>query len=151
MKESFEWQGAGASPPAKVMEVLLDVPRVASWVSILGDLREEEPLVRYRGVLEDRLGPFRLRADLEIQVEVAERSVALRASGSDRQVGASLVAEGRLDVEDDGEGSRVVVTGTYEISGKAAQLGASSIRRKANAIVDEFTASLTRDALDGGR
>lgn len=147
MKETFERELTSARPPAPVMADLLDVERVASWVSILAEVREEEPLSRYRGVLEDRLGPFRLRADLHIDVAVAERSITLRASGTDRQVGARLTLEGRLDVREDSTGCRVVLAGSYEVSGKAAQLGASSIRRKAAHIVDEFSTSLTRDVL----
>lgn len=147
MKETFERQLTSARPPAPVMADLLDVERVASWVTILDEVHEQEPLSRYRGVLADRLGPFRLRADLDIDVAVAERSITLRASGTDRQMGARLTVEGRLDVREDGAGSRVILAGSYEVSGKAAQLGASSIRRKAAHIVDEFSTNLTRDVL----
>lgn len=151
MRESFHRDVPSARPGDTVMAELLDVERVAAWVAILTNVREEQHLSRYRATLEDRLGPFRLRADLEINVAVAERSITLRASGNDRQVGSRLVVDGRLDVNDEDSGSRVVVTGTYEVSGKAAQMGASSIRRKATHIVDQFTDNMTRDILDVGR
>lgn len=148
MKESFQRERTSAHPSDQVMTELVDVERVASWVSILHDVREETPLRRYRAVLEDRMGPFRLRADLEIDVQVTERAVTVRASGVDRQVGSRLTVDGRLDVEDSGTGSRVVIGGSYEVSGKAAQLGASMIRRKAVQLVDEFVANLDKDVLE---
>jgi carbon monoxide dehydrogenase subunit G len=147
MRETFRREFASTRPPAPVMADLLDVERVASWVSILSQVAEEQPLSRYRAVLEDRLGPFRLRADLAIDVTVADSSITLQATGTDRQVGSRLTVQGRLDVREDGAGCQVLLAGSYEVSGKAAQLGASSIRRKAAHIVDEFSTNLTRDVL----
>ena len=67
--QSFDRSVRGGLPPPKVWETLLDVHRVASWVSVLGELDELEPLRRYRAVLADRLGPFRLKADLDIEID----------------------------------------------------------------------------------
>lgn len=150
MRDSFRREYTSARSADQVLADLLDVERVASWVPILSDLREEERLARYRGVLEDRLGPFRLRADLQIDVRVEAQRITLHAAGQDRQVGSRLVVDGTLETlpGDEPGACRVIVDGSYEVSGKAAQLGASSIRRKATHLVDVFGDNLRRETLD---
>lgn len=150
MKDSFRREYTSTRPADQIIAELMDVQRVASWVPILSDVREEERLSRYRGVLEDKLGPFRLRADLEIDVKVDEHRITLHAAGQDRQVGSRLVVDGTLEtIPGNAAGAcRVVVDGSYEVSGKAAQLGASSIRRKAAHLVEVFGENLRRETLD---
>ncbi|MDP9253011.1 MAG: SRPBCC family protein, partial [Chloroflexota bacterium] len=60
-----------ASPDA-VWAAVRDVHRVASWLSIVREVRDVEPPRRYSALLEDRLGPFAMRADLDLTVETRE-------------------------------------------------------------------------------
>lgn len=74
-----------ATPPAAVWAALLDFERVASWLSIVKEIREVKPMRRYTAVLEDRMGPFALRADLAVTVAAAEDERRhVTASGEDR-------------------------------------------------------------------
>jgi carbon monoxide dehydrogenase subunit G len=120
--------------------VLTDVLRVASWVSIARDVQERERLRSYTAVLEDRLGPFRLRADLDITVSDVKdgERLTVRAEGEDRQVASQIRADAELRLEPNGGGTRIVVEGSYEVTGRVAMLGASMISAKAQKIVDEF-------------
>ena len=83
------------------------------------------------------MGPFRMRADLDIQVRdvVEGRSLSLRAEGEDRQVASRIAVDATLRIDDEpqvgNEGATVAVEGTYEVTGKIATLGASMIRSKA--------------------
>ncbi len=136
-----------AAPAERTWSVILDFPRVVSWLRIVRDLREVEPLRRYTTVLEDRVGPFALRADLAIDVAADEAARHLRVSGSgeDRQVASRI--RGALDlaiVARDG-GSDVTVTGRYEITGRIATLGAGAIRKKGDKVLEDFFGSLTRE------
>ena len=123
---------------------LTDVPRLVSWVSILDSGREIEPLARYEAVLADRVGPFKLRADLDIRLTDVQPPVAARvhAGGEDRQVGSRITVEAALKLVAGESGTTVTVDGTYEVSGRVATLGAGTIRKKADKILDEFFASL---------
>jgi carbon monoxide dehydrogenase subunit G len=89
----------------------------------------------------DRLGPFKLRADLVIDVSevVPGEHIRVRAAGEDRQVASRIGIDAVLALEDapDG-GSRVAVTGSYEVIGKVATMGAGMIRQKAAKVLDEF-------------
>lgn len=123
--------------------VLTDVPQLIDWVSIVSDAAEIAPLEKYTAVLMDRLGPFKLRADLAIEVSevVPGEHIRVRASGEDRQVSSRIGVDAVLVIgELPGGGSRVGVTGSYEVVGKVATMGAGLIRQKAAKIIDEFFA-----------
>ena len=126
---------------------LLDFPKVASWLTVVRDLREVEPLKRYATVLEDRVGPFALRADLAIDVDAdtAQRRLKVSGSGEDRQVASRISASLDLAVVPQSEGCDVVVKGRYEITGRIATLGAGAIRKKGDKVLDDFFANLTRE------
>lgn len=122
-------------------EVLTDVPRLVEWVSIVDDAHEIAPLEKYTAVLMDRLGPFKLRADLDIVVSEVEigRRIRVRASGEDRQVSSRIGIDAVLTLDDlAAGGTKVQVDGSYEVIGRVATLGAGMIRQKAAKILDEF-------------
>ena len=82
-----------ATTPA-VWDAMLDVRRVASWLSIVRDVKDVDPPRQYAAVLEDRLGPFAMRADLAVTVEAdadAHR-MHVAAAGEDRQVASRISA-----------------------------------------------------------
>jgi uncharacterized protein len=121
--------------------VLTDVARVAAWVTVAHDVQELERLAKYTAVLQDKLGPFKLRALLDIRVEVLEegRRVRMRASGKDVQINSTISVDATLALRptDDG-GTAVTTEGTYQIVGKVATMGAGVIRKKADKILEEF-------------
>ncbi|QRP48659.1 CoxG family protein [Amycolatopsis sp. FDAARGOS 1241] len=140
-----------ADPPA-CWRVLTDVARLAGWVGILDDVKELSPLESYQAVLMDRLGPFRLRADLDVAVSEVEepRRIRVRAAGEDRQVSSRLGIDATLQLVTGDDGATTVsVTGTYEVVGKVATLGSGMIRQKAAKILDEFTGHAVAEL--GGR
>ena len=134
-----------ASPRTEVWSALLDVQKVASWLSIVSDVRELEPLRRYSAVLEDRVGPFTLRADLVITVNAEEPRLRVEASGEDRQVASRITAAIDLALTEENGGTQVTVGGGYEITGRIATLGAGAIRKKGEHVLDEFVGNLTRE------
>jgi carbon monoxide dehydrogenase subunit G len=108
---------------------------------VVEDAAELTPLARYTAVLMDRLGPFKLRADLDITLSevVVGQHVAVRAEGEDRQVGSRVVVLAALDLAPGTNGGSVVqVAGSYEVTGKVASMGTGTIRKKADKILDEF-------------
>jgi carbon monoxide dehydrogenase subunit G len=131
------------SDPSTSWTVLTDVPRLVTWISIVDDARELEPLERYTAVLMDRIGPFKLRADLDIAVsEVAPgRHIRVRANGEDRQVSSRIGVDATLTLSEQPDGhTRVSATGSYEVVGRVATLGAGMIKQKASKLLDEFFA-----------
>lgn len=146
-RESFERELAVESSPGDTWTVVTDVPRLVSWISVLEDAEVIDPLARYRACLSDRIGMFSLRADLDIEVteHVEPTHLRARAEGEDRQMGSRIAVEVDMELQPAGEGTRLLVQGTYEVSGRVATMGSSTIRRKADKIMDEFFSQLAEE------
>lgn len=127
--------------PDNAWRTLTDVPRLVDWVTIVSEAKEIAPLEQYTAVLADRVGPFKLKADLDIRVpEVdAGRQIRVVAAGEDRQVSSRIAVDATMTLSpaDDG-GTTVAIAGRYEVSGRAASMGAGIITQKANKIIEEF-------------
>ena len=145
-----------AATPDAVWDAVNDVHRVASWLSIVREVRDVEPPGRYAALLEDRLGPFAMRADLDLTVERPDgRRMRVGARGEDRQAERTVESEGRVEnlkelaVNPDGAGTSLAVTGRYEVTGRVATLGAGAIRKKGDKILQEFFDNASKEL--GGR
>jgi carbon monoxide dehydrogenase subunit G len=141
-----------AAPADRAWSVLLDFPRVASWLRVVRDLRELEPMRKYTTVLEDRVGPFAMRADLAIDVtaDTAAKTLRVSGAGEDRQIASRISAALDLAVSPQGDASDVVVTGRYEITGRIATLGAGAIRKKGDKVLEDFFGNLVRELSAAG-
>ena len=127
--------------------VLTDVDRVASWVTVVGQVTEHKQLDHYTTVLEDRLGPFKLRADLDVRVTDLNEgeAITIRADGEDRQVGSRITVDATLALAEVDAATSVSIAGQYEVTGRVATMGASTIRSKANKLLAEFIEAAKRD------
>jgi uncharacterized protein len=144
MRQEFHETVRLPGAPDAVWATVSDIPTVLSWISIVGAATEVAPPAQYAAVLEDRLGPFKLRADLRIAVQERREGELIRAhaDGEDRQIGSRLIVDVELAVRAADGGTEVDVSGAYEVTGRPATLGAGSIRKKASRILDEFFASV---------
>jgi carbon monoxide dehydrogenase subunit G len=134
------------APRDEVWRAVLDVRRVASWISIVRSVTDVDPPSRYTALLEDRIGPFAMRADLDVSVEDrGDNRLHVSAAGEDRQVASRIAATIDLALTPDGEGTAVGVTGRYEVTGRVATLGAAAIRKKGDRILQEFFDSVTKE------
>lgn len=125
---------------------LTDVPTLVSWISVLHEGNEIEPMRRYSAVLMDRVGPFKVRADLDIFVSDVQygSQARLAAQGEDRQVASRIGVDVMVRLVPGDPGTLLSVAGTYEVTGRIATLGAGTIRKKADKILDEFFGNLSR-------
>jgi carbon monoxide dehydrogenase subunit G len=130
--------------PSVVWTRITDVSEVASWLPIIEEVTERERLALYDAVLHDRVGPFRLRADLTIKVTeaVEPTQISVEAAGEDRQVRSHIGIHATLALgpAPSGGGTRLHLLGNYEVTGRVATLGASTIDSKARKLADEFCA-----------
>ncbi|MBE2319476.1 hypothetical protein DVA67_026150 [Solirubrobacter sp. CPCC 204708] len=146
MRQEFQETVRFPDGRGAVWAAVSDIPTVLSWISIVGEAEVVAPDARYRVLLQDRMGPFKLKADLD--VEVAERAVneriRARGDGEDRQIGSRLIIDVELVLRDEEGGTAVDVHGSYEVTGRPASLGAASIRKKASKVLGEFFDSARR-------
>jgi carbon monoxide dehydrogenase subunit G len=139
--EQFARDLTVSSDPGRCWAVLTDVTQVASWVTVVHDVTEVERLATYTAVLQDKLGPFKLKALLDIRVEVLEegRRIRMRATGKDVQINSQISVDATLSLSPADDGGTVVATeGSYQVVGRVATMGAGVIRKKADKILEEF-------------
>ena len=144
----FEETVRVSGTPGEVWELITDVPRLVGWISVLHDATTIEELSHYRAVMQDKVGMFKLRADLDIRVteKTEGERIVVHAEGEDRQVGSRIVIDATVTMTPGDDATTVTVSGSYGISGSAATLGSSTIRRKGDKIVKEFFTNLSQDA-----
>ena len=141
--ESFRREVVVGSDRQTAWQVLTEVDSLVDWIGIIDELDQQAYLERYSAVLMDRIGPFKLRADLDISVSdvVEGERLRVRASGEDRQVSSRIEIDVVLTVSENGGGPvTVVVDGSYQVTGKVATMGSGMIRQKATKVLDEFVA-----------
>jgi carbon monoxide dehydrogenase subunit G len=138
--ESFARSVTVQSQRPHVWDVLTDVETLAAWVGIVHSVVELRRLERYTAVLQDKVGPFKLRADMAISVTIEDegRRVSVSASGRDRAVDSKIKVDAVLVLGDDADRTAIHVEGTYQVTGKVAAMGAGIIHKKADRILDDF-------------
>jgi carbon monoxide dehydrogenase subunit G len=136
-----------AAEPRRAWEVLTDVQELATWVGIIHSATEIERLKSYTAVLQDRVGPFSLRADLLIDVAVIEdgEAIDIHASCRDRTLDSKIDIDGNLRLAGvPSGGSELSVCGRYQVTGRAAALGAGIVRKKGDVAIEQFFSSAAR-------
>jgi carbon monoxide dehydrogenase subunit G len=138
-----------AAAPERVWQTLWDVPRMVACVPGCVEAREVELRRRYQARMSQKVGPIALSVPLDIRVtEPAPDRLMIEARGRDGLLAAEVQMSVRLAVEAAGAGSRLRIEAEGRVLGKLGALGASVIQRRAEELVDEFTARV-RGAIGG--
>jgi len=131
--------------PQAVWEFLWDVPRLAACIPGCKSVEPVDPPRQYRAVMEERLGPFQVRFDLDLKVlEVQEgQRISVTAEGKDARLGSPMKVDLKLELRPAGEGTELAIDSDVQVFGKLASLGHGMIRRKGEQIIGEFAKALT--------
>ena len=133
------------APIAAVQAFLEDVPAVAKCVPGVEGVTEVEPNV-FEGRARLKLGPLGFTIAGRAHLEHAEDgSWRLHGEGKDGRVGAGVkaVLEARL-AELAPDRTEVQVVADVQFSGRLSELGQPLIKKKADAMVQEFAQNLQR-------
>ncbi len=131
-----------------VWAFLWDVERLARCLPGCQEAREIEPQQKYQVVVEERMGPFKVRFEMDVEVveRETERKIRLLAVGKDRKMGASTRAE--LDVlleKTDSGGTALDIVAEIQVVGKIATLGQVAIKRKAQDVIEQFAKAIAAE------
>ena len=152
MREAVDREFVVEAARDEVWPRLLEVEAVASWLPIMHSVTEVSSGrsgidgSSFQAAFEDKVGPFSLRADLHIEVAGVrdDEEVSIRARGEDRQIRSRIMIDAACLLTDDGpDRTRVRLSGSYEITGRVATLGAGIIRSKASKLIDTFCTNAT--------
>ena len=134
----------GASPE-QLWKVLSDYRVVVACVPGCQTAEELAPLARYRALMKQQLGPFRLSVplDLEFTSNQEGRSISVKATGRDPMTGTSVSAHASIGLAaGEGDSTRLTVNVTLNIGGRLATLGHSVVRQRASSNFEEFSRRL---------
>jgi carbon monoxide dehydrogenase subunit G len=140
------------APRERVWAFLWDVERLAACVPGASDVRTVETGKRYAAVVAERVGPFKVRFPLEIEVldvSPPERLRA-RAGGRDAAVDGLVKVDLEVALAPVDSMTRLRLTADIVVLGKLGTLGHAAIVRKSGDVVDRF-ATAVRAALETQR
>ena len=132
----------------RLWDVLMDVPNVARCVPGVESVESVDGHA-YTGRLKVHVGPIRLSLDGTITIEEQDRSAwraRMRADANDRTLGGGIRARMSLTLTPGDEGTRLRVETDLAVLGKIGEFGQPIIKKKADALLQEFTRNL-RSAL----
>jgi carbon monoxide dehydrogenase subunit G len=131
----------------RLWDFLMDVPRVSRCLPGVETVEPAEGKT-YRGVLRVRLGPISIGLAGQVTIEEQSREAwraALRADATDRRLGGGMRARAQMRLEPAGEGATALTVETeLTLLGKIGEFGQPVIRKKADAMLQEFAANIRR-------
>ncbi|MEX2547981.1 MAG: SRPBCC family protein [Chloroflexota bacterium] len=135
------------APPEKVWDFMMDVPEVSTCVPGVEGFAQVSPDV-YKGILGIKVGPIGVR--LEGQVTLVEQDrdnwlARMDVEATDRRIRGAVNAKAwmKLTPREDGQ-TDVFIHTDASIFGKLGQFGQAVLRKKADQMVAEFAANMSR-------
>lgn len=128
----------------RLWDFLMDVPRVARCVPGVEAVEAADDGT-FRGRLGVRLGPIRLALDGTMAVEERDQSAwraRMRADASDRRLGGGVRARMTLSLTAVDGGTSLQIETDLAVLGKIGEFGQPVIRKKADALLEEFAANV---------
>ena len=132
----------------RLWDFLMDVPAVGRCVPGVETIEVADGGA-YRGGFKVQVGPIRLSLEGTITVEEADRTAwraRMRAEANDRRLGGGIRARLSLTLVPAEVGTRVQIDTDLVVLGKIGEFGQPVIRKKADALLEEFARNL-RSAL----
>ena len=128
-----------------VWDFLMQAENVAGCLSGVEALKQLDQ-DNYEGTLRVKVGPISLALQGTLQVEARDREQwhgAMRAEARDRRLGGGLRAHLSMDLRDKGPTeTEMCVTLEAHLLGKIGEFGQPVIRKKADAMLQEFAAQV---------
>jgi carbon monoxide dehydrogenase subunit G len=138
-------------PPDRAWEVLLDVERIAPCMP--GATVEEFDGEVVTGRIKVKVGPVSLtyRGTAKFtERDPDARVVVVDASGKETRGAGTASAAIRASLEPSGEGTRVSIHTTMNVTGRPAQFGRGVIAEVGGKLVEKFAENLAQMISDGG-
>jgi carbon monoxide dehydrogenase subunit G len=142
-----------AASPERLWDFLMDVPKVSRCLPgvervapVAGDAGNAGNA--YEGVFRLRLGPISVGFEGRVTIEEEDRAAwraALRADATDRRLGGGLRARARMTLAPAAAGATTMTVETEcTLLGKIGEFGQPVIRKKADQLLQEFAANISR-------
>jgi carbon monoxide dehydrogenase subunit G len=135
------------APAARVWDFMMDVPAVSTCVPGVEEVKQTAPDV-YSGILAVKIGPVGVRLEGRVTLVEQDREnwqARMDVEATDRRIRGAVNAKAwmKLTPREDGQTDLAIHTDA-SIFGKLGQFGQAVMRKKADQIVKEFAASMSR-------
>jgi carbon-monoxide dehydrogenase small subunit len=136
----------------RLWDFLMDVPSVAKCVPGVEGV-EAVDAKAYRGNLRVQVGPIRLALHGTMTVDEQDRAAwraRMRAEANDGRVGGGIRARMSLTLAPGDGGTRLRIDTDLTILGRIGEFGQPVIKKKADALLEEFARNLGSRLQQGG-
>ncbi len=141
----FDRQVQVEAPRQAVWDLLWNVPRLVACVPGCDGAEELEPYQRYQATIREKVGPFRIKIPLDIEVleNVPPERLVAQAKGRDGMVQSHVKIELEVTlIEVKPHVTELRLRADVAVLGKLGTLGHSVIIRKGDNIMGQFAARL---------
>lgn len=124
-----------------VWQSLWNIEEIARCIEGCRDVRVLEPERRYAATVVERVGPFSVTVEMELEVVESEpgRRLVIEASGKDGRLGTRVRWRGAIALNPEGDGRTSLEVRLHaEVRGKIASLGEGLVKRKAQEGLQKF-------------
>jgi len=138
--------------PERLWDFLMEVPAVARCVPGVETI-EAVDANAYKGSLRVQVGPIRLSLQGSMTVEEQDRAswrARMRAEANDRRVGGGIRARMSLTLAPGEGGTRLRIETDLAVLGRIGEFGQPMIKKKADALLEEFAHNLGSRLQQGG-
>jgi len=149
---TFTQECAIAVEPERLWDFLMEVPAVARCVPGVETI-EAVDANAYKGSLRVQVGPIRLSLQGSMTVEEQDRAswrARMRAEANDRRVGGGIRARMSLTLAPGEGGTRLRIETDLAVLGRIGEFGQPMIKKKADALLEEFAHNLGSRLQQGG-
>ena len=128
-------------------DFLMDVPKVAKSLPGVETVNQIDDTT-YQGILKVRVGPISLNLQGKIFLETRDRDnwrAALRAEASDRMAAGAVKGKTSMELKELGpKQTELVMETDVSILGKIGEFGQPIIRKKADAMLQQFVENIKK-------
>ncbi len=150
----FEYQFAVARKPEEVWAFFWDLSHLVRCIPGCREATMIEEKARYKTLVSEQVGPFRVEFDLEVFVKEVEEPTRIHAmaDGKDNHTRSRVHVDLDVKLEPIDEGKIAVQMRTeVTLFGKLASLGHGIIRHKAQEVMKQFAEAVRAELEEGKR
>ncbi|MEE8302559.1 MAG: SRPBCC domain-containing protein [Candidatus Tectomicrobia bacterium] len=132
-------------PRQIVWDFLWDVPRLTACIPGCEQAEVVEPYKHYKATIQDRVGPFKVKVPLAIEIleATAPERLLARANGRDPVMQSRLKVELDLALDEASDTTTTLqFSADVTVMGKLGTLGHSVIVRRGDAIIEAFATAI---------
>ena len=137
-----------------VWDFLMDMRNIAGCLPGVEDVRQVDDET-YDGTMRMKIGPIALALQGTLYVEAKDRERwhgAMRAEAKDRKLGGGVRARFGMDLLEKGDAeTEMRVTLEANVLGKIGEFGQPVMRKKADAMLQEFARHVSERLASGGQ